>query len=382
MKDHYPAMLQTILNEIAALDSQSSNLETVQPRWRDYLARAAHSIPGIQIDASGEIVYLGGLSTGCQACKDGNWDCVFITMRCNLICPFCYSPKAVSADFVGSVFGTLPEEIVDKYKELGIKGIGFSGGEPFMDVERLAHWLKRFKQLYPDAYYWVYTNGLLANETELSRLGDFGLDEIRFNLAATGYDHPEVLKNVAAAARMLSMVTVEIPSIPTHAQKVLDCLALWADMGVRTLNIHELIYEPGTRSESMAGERVEFFPPDGHRVVFNPNSRELTLAIFTRISVQGLAMAVNDCSMQSKFRQLRGRRRNIYSILRLETEKLVEDRVYESICVYKDNEAFVIHPDDYQEALFRFVGYRFVRLRRRAPLSLQERPKWLAIEEL
>ena len=382
MTDTYPPLLQTILAEIAARDFRRGDLESVRVRWNEYLARVGETIPGVEIESGGESVHLGRLSPGCQACKDGTWDCVFITMRCNLECPFCYSPEARLADFSGSVFGKTPEEIAEKYVQSGIRGVGLSGGEPFLRMEELINWLKRLRQLYPQAYYWVYTNGLLVDEATLSRLGELGLDEIRFNLAATGYNNPTVMQNVAAAVRRLPRVTVEIPSIPEHAHKILACLARWADLGVRTLNLHELIYEPGTRSQSMAGERLEFIAPDGHVAMFNPESRELTLAVLARVAEQGLPLAVNDCSMQSKMRQLRGRRRNIYRVLRPETEKLVDDREYETICAFTAQDGLFIHPDDYPQAHSHLPGYRFARLRRLAPLALQAQPQWISCEIL
>ena len=382
MNNPYPPLLQTILAEIAAGNVRRGSLDAVRTRWSDYCARVRQAIPGVQIEAEGEIVHLGRLSPGCQACKDGRWDCVFITMRCNLECPFCYSPAARLADFNGSVFGATPEEIADKYTQLGIQGVGLTGGEPFLQVEDLVRWLKRLQQLYPQAYYWAYTNGLLADEATMGLLGELGLDEIRFNLAATGYDHPTVMRNVAGAARRLPRVTVEIPAIPEHAHKVLDCLPHWADLGVRTLNLHELIYEACTRAQSMTGERLEFIARDGHPVVFNPGSRELTLAVLSRVSAQGLPLAVNDCSMQSKFRQLRGRRRNIYAALRPEKEKLVEEREYESVCAFTAQHVLVIHPDDYPQARAHLPGYCFFRLRRLAPLTLQGQPQWISCEEM
>ena len=119
-------------------------------------------------------------------------------MGCNLDCEFCYSPHAIPRDYAGSTFGASLEQIAANHAQTHITGISFSGGEPFVDAPKLFEWVAWFKNLYPDKYYWVYTNGLLADDGKLRGLAELGIDEIRFNLAATGYDHPQVVENVAA----------------------------------------------------------------------------------------------------------------------------------------------------------------------------------------
>ena len=58
--------------------------------------------------------------------------------------------------------------------------------------------------------------------------------------------------------------------------------------------------------DSSAGQAIVL--PDGHRSEFNPASRALTLAVMKKVQDESLPLSVNDCSMQSKIRQLRGRR--------------------------------------------------------------------------
>jgi pyruvate formate-lyase activating enzyme-like uncharacterized protein len=382
MAETLPARLRAIYEEVSHLQMERANLDALRPIWEAHVSSARQQVPGIHVEADGEIVCLGGLSPGCQACKDGTWDCIFTTMRCNLNCEFCYSPHAIPRDYAGSVFGATPEQIAENHARTHITGVSFSGGEPFVEPQKLFGWVAWFKRRYPDTYYWVYTNGLLADEESVRRLGEIGVDEIRFNLAATGYDHPGVLENVAAAARFIPNVTVEIPAIPAHASKLLSCLADWCALGVRFLNLHELIYEPGTNSASMAGARRAIVTEDGHRTEINPESRALTLAVMVKVHEEGLPLSVNDCSMQSKIRQLRGRRRSLAPLVKAPYERLVEDRVYESYCAYRGDEAHFFHPDALHEARQKHPAFQFVRLVRTAPLSLQDSGRWIAFERL
>lgn len=376
-----PAPLSAIREEVDRNRLPTSNLDGLRGAWEAHVSKATQQIEGLYVQGKGEIMVLGGLSPGCQACKDGTWDCIFTTMQCNLDCEFCYSPHDIARDYAGSLLGATPEQIAENHARTRITGVSFSGGEPFEEPQKLFRWVAWFTNHKPHNYYWIYTNGLHADEPKLRRLAQLGVDEIRFNLAATGYDHPTVLENMAAAARLISTVTVEIPAIPKHAAKLLSCLEGWAALGVKFLNLHELMYEPGTNSASMPGPRWPFVTEDGHGSAINPESRLLTLAVMQRVQDDGLPLGVNDCSLQSKIRQLRGRRRNLAPLVKAPHEKLVRDQVYESYCAFRDgNEVHFFHPDARDEMCRRYPDHRFARLVRTAPLSIHDPGKWIVFE--
>jgi pyruvate formate-lyase activating enzyme-like uncharacterized protein len=378
-----PEPLQTICEEVSRIQRPDSNLSTLQPVWSAHVARARQQIRGLRVEDGGEVLYLGEISPGCQACKEGTWDCIFTTMRCNLDCGFCYSPHGIPRDYAGSHLGSTPEQIEGNHAKTRITGISFSGGEPFAEPQKLFEWVQWFTSRHPEKYYWVYTNGLLAGEPELRRLSELGVHEIRFNLAATGYDHPTVLRNLELAGRLIPNLTVEIPAIPKDAAKVLSCLARWSALGVRFLNLHELLYEPGTNSASLPGARQPIVTADGHRSAIDPGSRALTLAVMQRVQEEGLPLAVNDCSLQSKIRQLRGRRRCLAPLVKEPHERLVGDTFYESCYVYGNGgppRAF--HPDALDEMRRRYPDGQFVRLARTAPLSIGDPGRWISFETL
>jgi pyruvate formate-lyase activating enzyme-like uncharacterized protein len=372
--------LRAIREEVDRFQQTPSNMETLRPIWSRYVQELRRRVDGVHIEADGEVAYLGDLSPGCQACKDGAWDCIFTTMQCNLDCGFCYSPHAIPGDYAGSAFGSTPDEIAANHARTRITGISFSGGEPFVDPQGLFGWVAALKDRRPEAYTWVYTNGLLAGEVHLRRLAELGIDEIRFNTAATGYDHPAVLDHIAAAARLIPHVTVEIPAIPEDGDKLLSCLGAWCTAGVRFLNLHELMYEPGTNAATMAGARMPVVTDDGHRSAINPDSRALTLEVMVRVRQDDLDLSVNDCSLQSKLRQLRGRRRSLAPLVKADHERLVEDRVYEGYCAYRREEVRFFHPDRLDEMRERYPDHRFVRLVRMAPLSLEAEGGWIGFE--
>jgi len=385
MIDTYPGIpppLREIYESIDLSRSEPPNKFDLMETWEKYVDQLRTQIPDINIEAEGEIVHWGELSPGCQACKAGSWDCIFMTMKCNLNCEFCYSPQALRTDYIGSVFGATPEQIAENHARTAITGISFSGGEPFLDPQKLIWWVAWFKEHFPEKYFWVYTNGLLPDECSMSQLGEVGLDEIRFNMAASGYIHPLVMGHLAQAVRCIPNVTVEIPAIPEHETKLLSSLKTWVKQGVKFLNLHELILEPGTRSAGMHGKRRPVFLPDGHFVEINPESRFLTLKVMKKVREDNLPLAVNDCSVQGKLRQLRGRRRNLAPLAKASYEQLVGDTTLESCCVYRNrHDYFFCSVDSIPEIRFRFPDHKIVKISREAPLSLDGKRRWIACEE-
>jgi pyruvate formate-lyase activating enzyme-like uncharacterized protein len=259
--------------------------------------------------------------------------------------------------------------------------VSFSGGEPFLEPAFLHSWLSWFREHRPEQYTWVYTNGLLAHPGILAALGSLGLDEIRFDTAASNYTHPTVMENIAAAARCIPGITVEIPAIPAHASRLLDSLRLWSDLGVRFLNLHELIYEPGTLSADYPGSRQPVILPDGHRTFIDPHSQALILDVMEKVTAEGLPLSVNDCSLHSKFLQIRGRRRSLAPLSREPYEKLIGDETLTCCLAYASGDDYrFFHPDRISDMRFIYPAGRFVRLQRRAPLELNGKKQWIACE--
>lgn len=186
-------------------------------------------------------IYTGKLSPGCLVCATGMWSCLFINRLCTANCFFCPQDRNINNECSpiisqGVVFND-PESYVDFLETFNLKGVGFSGGEPLMVFEKLMLFIKEIrKRLGEKIYLWVYTNGDLIDKVKLKRLKDIGLDEIRFNISARGYD----LRPVELAVNIIDRVTVEIPAIPEDLEIVKGCLVKMQKIGVSHLNIHQL----------------------------------------------------------------------------------------------------------------------------------------------
>lgn len=155
------------------------------------------------------------ISPGCMACKTGSWLCCFIGTKCNLLCPHCPNDTLNSNPDFSSVseYGKTDIDGILKILENPMyKGVGISGGEPFLYADKLVEWITKIKKEYPNLYVWNYTNGILATEDNLKRVADAGVDEVRFDLAAENYSE-RCLKHMEIATRLIPSVGIEVPVI-------------------------------------------------------------------------------------------------------------------------------------------------------------------------
>ncbi len=80
------------------------------------------------------------------------------------------------------------------------------------------------------------TNGILADETKFKKPAGAGIEEIRFDIGATGFK-PDKLK---AAKGIVPNITVEIPAVPEEKERLKKLLPEMIASGVTNLNLHQL----------------------------------------------------------------------------------------------------------------------------------------------
>lgn len=183
----------------------------------------------------------GPLSPGCIICSKGKWACVYITKKCTTDCFFCPQAREHGEESTPKANGVTfndPLDFVAYINTFGIEGVGFSGGEPLLVANRLLAFTDTIRQHLGYKYYiWMYTNGHLVDKEILKQLKSSGINEIRFDIYATGYR----LEPVILATRYIENVTVEIPAIPEDINILKDCLLPLKKAGVRFLNLHQII---------------------------------------------------------------------------------------------------------------------------------------------
>jgi pyruvate formate-lyase activating enzyme-like uncharacterized protein len=178
------------------------------------------------------------LSQGCRLCGEGEWSCLFINGVCNARCFYCPAKQDERGEPVTSsvTFGNA-DDYVAYLKEFNYKGASISGGEPFLTFDRTIGFIRKIRaEVGKDIYIWMYTNGILATREKFVPLRDAGLNEVRFDISATGYS----LQHLKEVVGIIENITVEIPAIPEDYEMMKDLMKEMKEAGVTFLNLHQI----------------------------------------------------------------------------------------------------------------------------------------------
>ena len=186
------------------------------------IAALQAEIPGLK-SLAGRTYYVGPdekFPRGCRSCLLGTGlSAIRKTNRCNLQCRFCYDYGEMDAqppigEGMWEIGGTRFCEgdldlllAIDRHPT----GVAYVYLEPFMEIERYYGVIRRFRAA--GIYQHMYTNGTLATPENLRALGEAGLDELRFNLGASGCAD-RVIDMIGEAKRHIPMVGIETPMTP------------------------------------------------------------------------------------------------------------------------------------------------------------------------
>lgn len=180
----------------------------------------------------------GRLPEGCRPCLEGRGSNLCLTTRCNRDCFFCFNPKprADGMSVHGRPAGTSAEAAA-VLAELDVASVGLSGGEPLLAPELALKTARELKSRFgPALRIDLYTNGDLLTRPLLDALKSAGVDGLRVNLAARGYDAAPVKLALDAGFP----VEVEMPAVPAHEARAKALLEELEELGAPHLILHEL----------------------------------------------------------------------------------------------------------------------------------------------
>jgi pyruvate formate-lyase activating enzyme-like uncharacterized protein len=261
------------------------------------------------------------LSPGCQSCKDGRWICIFPGFTCNAQCKFCprLTEGMVEQPPMDRVTLDLLLMKIDAHKD-DISGISISGGETFFkNYDRAKELIKRVKTCYPHIYLWAYTNGIAAGPDNMQELRDLGLEELRFNLAATDFRQDIIDKIRDYAVKIFPWVSVEVPIYSESFYHLIkrEKLKELTDIGVKQLNLAEIRvpFPESTEDKDISpaarhflnSEALYLFDHMSIKVLSVVKSRLYTYDIFEYAHRQNIDIRINDCSQEAKVVQIASR---------------------------------------------------------------------------
>jgi len=264
--------------------------------------------------------YYQNISPGCQICGEGKWSCLFITNQCNANCFYCPTSQDNDAQpSTQNLTFNSPTAYAEYISFFNFKGVSFSGGEPFLYFERTLSYIKALREICsPDLYIWVYTNGILVDDSKLKKLADSGLNEIRFDIGATNYN----IKNLKTASKFIPIVTVEIPAVPEEKETIISLIPELIQSGVAHINLHQMRLTAYNFSK-LVKKSYTYIPAERPLVL---ESEICALEILQYVYDNNLSIGINYCSFHFKNRfQKAGYRRMILKKILTKNEIITEN---------------------------------------------------------
>ncbi len=267
--------------------------------------RLMEDIPGLK-SLCGRTLYVGDdarFPKGCRSCLMGTGlSAVRKTNKCNIQCKFCYNYGELDqippiGEGLWEIGGTkFYEQDIDLLLSIHQKptGISYVYLEPFMEIEKYYGVVAKFHQA--GIHQHLYTNGLKVTEESLRALGEAGLDELRFNLGASGCADV-VIRNMELAKKYIPAVGIETPMTPEFYQAFQKKKEMILATGIDFINCAELHLNMNNLGnylgEPMYMCRLGYLSPIW--------SRELTLTLMKQAAEEEWPVTVHDCSNHTKF---------------------------------------------------------------------------------
>lgn len=254
------------------------------------------------------------LSPGCYCCKSGSWICVYIGVSCNLKCISCpQTSRHDQPEFIWANGGNDDINSIEALKRVmdknpRINGISFSGGEPFLYLNKVYEWLDFINENYADKnlYLWIYTNGMKVTKDACLKLKSKGIKEIRFDFSATNYSD-KILQKIKYCRDIFEKICVEVPVEPWKTEKLLQVLPKLDEIGLDYLNLHELSTCDDNRGRLLDNKLI-----DPKLIYYGPSGEHYLPSIFDAYRIiefiinNNLNIIYNDCSARNMVLQQLG----------------------------------------------------------------------------
>ena len=267
--------------------------------------QAFKQIKGIK-SLNGRTFYIGNekhFPKGCVSCLMGSGlSAIRKTNRCNAACPFCYDCGVLDqippiGEGMWEIGGTrFREEDIDLLLSIQKKpsGVAYVYLEPFMEIEKYYGIISRLHKA--GIYQHLYTNGISATEEQLKKLGEAGLNEIRFNLGASMCS-PGVLEHMALARKYIPMVGVETPMTQEFYPVFMKKRSQIIKTGIDFINFAEL----HLNANNMGNYIDESLYMYRHGYISPISSRLLTLEVMAKAAEENWDIVIHDCCNRTKF---------------------------------------------------------------------------------
>jgi len=182
-----------------------------------------------------------GEAEGCIQCQMGSKLVLFVTGKCHWGCDYCplsdnrrETPDMFANERRCSNF----EEVIEEGMAMRATGTGITGGDPMLDFEKTIEAVIKLKKAFGKEHHIHCYTSIPIKPEQAKRLGEAGLDELRFHLLDLSLSRYE--KSVNAANEAGICVGVELPAEPDKEEKLMALLDELNHSAVQFLNLNEL----------------------------------------------------------------------------------------------------------------------------------------------
>jgi pyruvate formate-lyase activating enzyme-like uncharacterized protein len=165
---------------------------------------------------------------------------LFITGKCPKNCFYCPISEErydQNVTFANEVEVKEIGQAIAEAQLIDATGMGITGGEPFLELERIITYIRAFKQAFGEPFHIHLYTGLEPVPLQAVRqLVTAGLDELRLHRFEVGEDYIE-LKNIMKGKGKLGL---EIPVIPGMLKLLQKLLQQFDALGIDFINLNEM----------------------------------------------------------------------------------------------------------------------------------------------
>ncbi len=196
---------------------------------------------------------------GCIQCSAGGKLVLFITGTCDSNCFYCPLTKERREDviFANEQLVKTVQEAIEEAKMISALGMGITGGEPTLTLDRTTCFIKEFKEEFgKDFHVHLYTSHSLSLD-QLKQLKNEGLDEIRFHPPRLHLTD-EMKESIVNAKSSDWKVGIEIPVIPDQGNKMEEIISFAKQAKLDFINLNEFeITEANIENLARKGYRTK-----------------------------------------------------------------------------------------------------------------------------
>jgi len=270
---------------------------------------------------------LGELPEGCKLCVKGRKSVLFATGLCSQNCWYCtISKKKWQSDekCINEKEIKNNKDILEEVKFCGSKGVGITGGEPTVKIDRVCSFIKLLKENFGSRFHiHMYSCGKNIPLSSLEKLNKAGLDEIRF--------HKD--KDIVKKALDFSWdVGMEVPVIPKTEKKICSLIDYLEKIEAKFINLNELEFsERNVKAMESRGFKLR-----NNSLTAVSSSRETALTVLKHAIPMNINVHFCTADLKMNF-QLRNRLINRANNIKKPFEKVTRDGFLKKGIVFGDS---------------------------------------------